>query len=250
MDDQNLDAIQELTKKERRELKRQQKKEERAREQRKSSTMRFFAWALILVLIGGSIWAVLQFVANSGTDVSNVTPQEVTADDWITGNANSSVTLLEYGDFECPACASYHPVLQTLKSEYGDRVAFAYRHFPLSIHPRADETARAAEAAGNQGTFWEMHDMLFERQSAWSKGGNIDDILAGYAEELGLNEDQFRADYNSDEVKGRVEADERAGRAAGVPGTPTFFLNGQAIDSPGNAEEFRNLLNAALNEGA
>ena len=125
-----------------------------------------------------------------------------------------------------------------------------YRHFPLSqVHSNADTAARASEAAGNQGKFWEMHDKLFETQKTWSNQGNAEDIFAGYAEGLGLDVERFRNDIDSKEVKDRVRDDSQSGVRAGINSTPTFFINGEQIVNPRNLDEFRNVILEALKTG-
>ena len=158
---------------------------------------------------------------NGGREVEGLS-----ADDWVTGNAASDVVLIEYGDFQCPACGVFHPIVSQLKQEFGDRVAFVYRHFPLrSIHPNAEPAARATEAAGMQGKFWEMHDKIFENQEQLSI-----ESLKIWAIQIGLNSIQFGNCLDSAKYFAEVEQDLQAGIAAGVRATPTFFVNGQRIE--------------------
>ncbi len=182
----------------------------------------------------------LFFTGCSGGQVS--TSDAVKLSDHIKGNQKSSITLIEYGDFQCPACAQYHTVVKEIAKEYKDEVKIAYRHFPLSnIHPHAQLTAQAAEAAGIQGKFWEMHDKIFEGQKEWSKLSNVEDVVMGYAEELELNMDKFKADMNSSSVKEKVSGDYKNGIKAGVKGTPSFILNGEEIRFR-SVEEFGEIL--------
>jgi len=147
------------------------------------------------------------------------------------GNLESEIRLVEYSDLQCPACKNTAPILDSLVADLGDQFALEYRHFPLrSIHPNAQLAAQAAEAAGIQGKFWEMHDVLFEKQSEWSQSFNPERYFRTYAVELGLNEDRFRFDLESNEVKDRVNADYNQGLELGVQGTPAFVLNGELID--------------------
>ena len=173
----------------------------------------------------------------------------VQADEHIRGNAQASVVLVEYGDFECPACKSYVPMLEQLKQEFGDRVAFVYRHFPLrSIHPNANSAAQAAEAAALQGKFWEMHDMLFEKQEEWAKNQNPEELFEEYAALLELDLEQFREAMRSDEVRDRVEDDFQSAVRHGLSSTPTFFLDGVSIASTDirGYQAFRSLIEQAL----
>jgi protein-disulfide isomerase len=146
--------------------------------------------------------------------------------DHIRGNPDAPLTLLEYGDFECPYCGAAYPIVDQVRQRMGDRLRFVFRHFPLTqIHPHAEHAAEAAEAASAQGKFWEMHDMLYEHQKA------LDDLdLAQYATDLGLDVVQFQADLVGHAYAGRVREDFMSGMRSGVNGTPTFFINGQRHD--------------------
>ena len=148
--------------------------------------------------------------------------------DHIIGPADSSATLLEYGDYECPACGAAHPLVKAILESVGDQISFAFRHFPLSnVHPHAEPAAEAAEAAGTQGGFWEMHDTLFENQVAL----DYDDI-AEYAAELGLDASRLIREVTANAYAGRVREDFSSGLRSGVNGTPSFFINGVRYDGP------------------
>lgn len=149
-----------------------------------------------------------------------VTP--VTSQDHIRGPTGAPVTLVEYGDFECPACGRAYPVTKALLAQMPDALRFVYRHFPLvTLHPHAATAAQAAEAAGAQGRFWEMHDVLFEHQDALEMVH-----LRVYALAIGLDIDRFDADMLSGRWADRAQEDFRSGRRSGVEGTPTFFVGG------------------------
>ncbi|MEA2511940.1 MAG: hypothetical protein QOJ59_1427 [Thermomicrobiales bacterium] len=162
-----------------------------------------------------------------GVETATLTPP-VTTDDHILGPATAAVTLAEYGDYECPYCGMAHPIVKEVMRRMGDELRFVFRHFPLTqIHPHAERAAEAAEAAGAQGKFWEMHDTLFEHQDA------LGDVhLVGYAEMLGLDVDRFVVDLANGRYAGRVREDFRSGIWSGVNGTPTFFINGRRHDEP------------------
>lgn len=147
----------------------------------------------------------------------------VRADDHLLGPENAPVTLVEYGDFECPYCGQAYGVLKELLEEFGAQMRFVFRHFPLSqIHPDAETAALAAEAAGEQGRFWEMHDTLFENQVALE-----DEDLLQYAQALGLDLAEFDQSVASERHLGRIRKDFMSGVRSGVNGTPTFFINGE-----------------------
>jgi protein-disulfide isomerase len=142
--------------------------------------------------------------------------------DHILGPVNATATLLEYGDYECPHCAAAYPIVEALREKLGDVLQFAYRHFPLSqIHPHAEYAAEAAEAAGFQGKFWDMHAALFAHQDALDDGQ-----LVTYAGAIGLDTGTFHRDLASHAHAARVREDFMSGVRSGVNGTPTFFING------------------------
>jgi protein-disulfide isomerase len=145
------------------------------------------------------------------------------------GGANSKVTLEEYGDYQCPPCGALYPDLKTIEKEYGDQLRFVFRQFPLQMHKHAFVAAHAAEAANLQGHFWEMHDMLYQNQLSWSAAEDARPVFIQYAQMLGLNVDRFTRDMDSQEVAARVMADIARGKAAGVEGTPTVFINGRQL---------------------
>ncbi len=161
--------------------------------------------------------------------------------------ASSSATLVEYSDFQCPACAAYYPVVKQLTKEFSQDLHFTYRYFPLSsIHKNARISAQAAEAAGKQNKFWEMHDLLFENQSEWSALSDPKEKFKEYAKFLGLDMEKFQQDLGSKEVKDKVESDYQSGLSLGVNATPTFFLNNQKITNPRSYEEFKTKIEETL----
>lgn len=168
--------------------------------------------------------------------------------DHITGSTTAPVTLVEYSDFQCPACGAYYPILKTLEKDMGENFRFVYRHFPLrQIHKNAELAAFASEAAGAEGKFWEMHSMIFEHQDEWSGSTDARGIFMGYAKALGLNLDKFVENLASDSVKNRIETDVASGIASGVNGTPTFFINGKKITNPRSIDEFKAIISQAKN---
>ena len=156
--------------------------------------------------------------------------------DHVLGPANAPVTLVEYGDFECPFCGRSYPAVRRIRGELGDRLRFVFRHFPRPEHPHARHAAEAAEAASAQGHFWEMHDRLFEHQNALT-----DTDLAQYAADIGLDAERFRHDLTSHVFLERVQRDIQSGGHSDVHGTPTFFINGVKHEGP---DTFDDLLGA------
>ena len=162
--------------------------------------------------------------------------------DHILGDPDAPVTLVEYGDYECPYCGRAHLVTQEVLRRLGRDVRFVYRHLPLSeIHPHALAAAEAAEAAGAQGKFWPMHDTLFENQDALEA-----EDLPGYAEALGLDTPRFVRDLGSHAHLAKVKGDFRSGIRSGVNGTPTFFIDGVRFDDSWDTETLTAALRAAI----
>jgi protein-disulfide isomerase len=166
----------------------------------------------------------------------------VTADDHAEGPPAAPVTLVEYGDYECPHCGHAYPIVKEVQKQLGTQLRFVFRNFPLrESHPHAQHAAEAAEAAADQGRFWEMHDLLFERQDA------LDDAhLAQYARALGLDEGRFVAALTGHEFAARVRRDFTGGVRSGVNGTPTFFINGVRYDDSWDLATLVSAVRAAI----
>lgn len=146
------------------------------------------------------------------------------------GPENAPVTLEEFGDFQCPPCGLLHPELKKIEKAYGPRVRIIFREFPLvPTHPHALNAARAAEAAGLQGRFWEMHGMIFDNQRTWHSAFDARPIFEEYAKTIGLNIDRYRRDLTSPTVEQRIFLDGKRAHELGVKGTPTLFLNGREV---------------------
>jgi protein-disulfide isomerase len=178
-------------------------------------------------------------------DVDVLTPP-VSARDHRQGPDDAPVTLVEYGDFECPYCGLAYPIVKEVQSALGDRLLFVFRHFPITTkHPHAQHAAEAAEASGAQGKFWEMHDMLYENQQALD-----DPHLVQYAEAIGLDTRRFAADLRTHKYAQRVRDDFRSGIESGVNGTPSFFINGLRYDYSWDAETLTAALLAAMEAAA
>jgi protein-disulfide isomerase len=171
----------------------------------------------------------------------------------VRGGEHAAVTLEEFSDFECPACRNLDPGLRKISRDYGDRVRWVFRNFPLTtIHKYAFVAARAAEAAGAQGKFWEMHDMLYDNRDQWAEAPEPRDLFANYAARLGLDVQKFRADMDQrQDLVDRIKADYDRGVSLRVQGTPTIFINGREL-MPGTGklpteDDIRREIDAALN---
>ncbi|MFN2533220.1 MAG: thioredoxin domain-containing protein [Pyrinomonadaceae bacterium] len=220
---------------------------------------------IILVVLGaalGATWYLKQAASQSPTIASKPAtsdrPAPTTAPagpistgaipPYVLGPAGAPVTLEEFGDFECPPCGMLHPVLQTMHNEFGDRVKIVFREFPLvPTHQHALAAAKAAEAAGMQGRFWEMHDMLYENQKAWHEVFDARPVFDDYAKRLNLDMDRFHRDFDNDAVDQRIFQDQNRGHSLGVKGTPTVFINGREIPFESlPAEKLRVVIQAEL----
>ena len=155
------------------------------------------------------------------------------------GPANAKVTLVEFADFQCPACGAMHPVLKKLTTEYKDQLRWVHRHFPLPMHGNAQLASQAAEAAVSQNKFWEMHNKLFEGQKQWETAVNPENKFIDYAKELGLDEQKFKSALKDSKVIDRVRLDMGDGESLGVDSTPTFFINGQKYDGANSYEALK-----------
>jgi len=167
----------------------------------------------------------------------------------VRGNPGAPVTLEEFGDFQCPPCGQFAGFAEELLKEYDSRLRVVFRNFPLPGHEHAREAAIAAEAAGFQGKFWEMHDTLYKEQTAWSKAPNTRELFESYAGTLGLNMEQFKKDMDSDKAKERVDSDHTLGDSLGIKVTPTLFINKRPVEQQQkNPDGLRAAINAALEE--
>ncbi len=169
------------------------------------------------------------------------------------GSPNAVVTLEEFADFQCGACAAAHPTMNEIKSMYGSRIHFIFRNFPLQIpqHDKSYEAAVAAEAAGMQGKFWDMQNMLFSNQKAWTADATYKEIWKGYAQKIGLNIPKWEEDMSGIAAKGRVNADMERGKGVGINSTPTLYVNGVAVTfNDMNVDALKKLIDAELQKSA
>lgn len=181
--------------------------------------------AAVLVAVG----ILISFVNSNQMDPAAIMARIVHDDSRTVGEG--PVQVVEFGDYQCPACAQTNPDVERLKEEYKGKISFTYSHFPLPGHPNARPAAEAAEAAGAQGKFWEMHAMLFAAQTQWASLSDPTSIFAQYAEELELDREKFTEDLKANAHKERISRDQSDGYAVGVTGTPTFFINGKQQSS-------------------
>ncbi len=191
--------------------------------------------ALCIIGLGGLAF----YAKKDNVNVDNINPTAIiatngsTIGDHVYGNQNAKVVVFEYADFQCPGCAAAHTNMDTIKQLYKDQVAFVYRDFPLtSIHPNAMATASAAEAAGLQGKFWEMGDLLFTNRDAIFNlsADQRTSYIVGLAQQLGLNIDQFNKDMASSAVQTKIQTDRAIGNKLNVTATPTVYIGSNKMD--------------------
>lgn len=201
------------------------------------------AWIIFAAVCVAVLGGLVFLSRKDKVDVGNVDQTKIVAAssasgniaEHVFGNKNSKVVLIEYGDFQCPACGSAYPNLKEVSEKYKEKIAFVFRNNPLTtIHPNARAASAAAEAAGLQGKYWEMHDVLYERQNQWSSADTTKrtSFFESYAKEAGVKDmDKFRTDMASKSVNSKIDYDLALGKKVPVTGTPTILLNGKTIDS-------------------
>ncbi|MBD3330090.1 thioredoxin domain-containing protein [Candidatus Peregrinibacteria bacterium] len=207
-------------------------------------------WSVAIVIIAFFVYIV---VTNIGPgSLNNDELGKINKTDYTWGNPEALVTIIEYSDLQCPACAYIHSsLIKPLLEDYGDKVHYAFRHFPLkNIHPQAVAAARALEAAGAQGKFWEMQDILFESQEEWSNKSDPKEKFNVYAQDLGLNLEKFKTDSSSSKYLKLIEDSYDFAVDNGLNYTPSIVLNGELIDNPKSVDEFKAVIDGAINNAS
>ncbi|MGH7234376.1 MAG: DsbA family protein [Candidatus Saccharimonadales bacterium] len=205
-----------------------------------------FFWGVLggIVVIFGLVFI---FTHNNNNKNSNNTSSQPTHN--VEGQDKANVSFVEYGDYECPYCEEYASIVSQVVSDEFSNISFQFVNFPLtSIHPNAFSGARAAQAAGLMGKFWQMHDALYSYSNwnVWSTSSNPVPYFKQYAQQLGLNVNTFMTNYNSTKVNNMIEADINKGNNLNIQGTPTFYLNGKQIQVAAQVSAFEKLINAAV----
>lgn len=213
------------------------------------NTKRIIFWSVFLVILALIVWGLavaMKKSANAPVGLNLGTPASVTVVDHIRGPENAKVTLLEYSDFQCPACQAYYPLISRIMDEASTSLRLVYRHYPLPQHANAFSAAVASEAAAVQGKFWEMYDLLFATPSDWTEESDPTPVFVRYAGQIGLNVSQFTNDLASSTLKDKVTAQKNEGIKLGINATPTFFINGKAIANPQGYEPFKQIIDSAI----
>ncbi len=232
--------------KQQRDLKQEMKEQKRNEARRQEKTKNIITWSIVGVVIAGIMTLIVISAQGGGSVNANVAAVDATVDH-VQGSSDAKAVLIEYSDYQCPACGAYYPLVKQMQEKYGDKLALVYRNYPLtSLHQYAQLGAQAAEAAGLQDKYWEMHDKLFDNQDDWVKAGDVKQKLIDYAKELKLDEKKFKGDLDSSTVKTRVQRDIDSGNAVSVNSTPTFYLNGKKITNPVGADAFSKVIDGVL----
>lgn len=216
-------------------------------------------WIIFVVIAAGILMLLVLSSGNSGTNVSGFdakavqkgNSQDGNIADHVFGKVGSKVTLIEYGDFQCPPCGNIYPVVKSISEQYKNQLQYIFRNFPISeSHPNAKAAAASAEAAGMQGKYWEMHDKIYETQNDWSNLSASDrtNFFDSLAKGLGLDMKKFDADMATTAVTSKINYDLALGHKQSVEATPTFFLDGKKLDSSayGTEATFKDAINASL----
>jgi len=201
-------------------------------------------WIFVGIVVVTILVLIISILTLSGGEKIVEVPKEglVKENNYTLGRKDANVAIVEFSDFQCPACGSAHPIIKRITQEYEDKILFVYRHFPIiTAHKYALKAAEAAEAAGEQGKFWEYHDLLFENQESLKTQD-----LKRYAQELELDTAKFNEALDSGKFKDKVTTDMDDGEKLGVSSTPTFFINGQKNVGVLSYEKFKELIDKAL----
>lgn len=203
----------------------------------------------LLTIAGG----VMLYRAHRPAPLTGAKPSTTTAggheSGHVRGTENGPVTLEEFGDYQCPPCSTVAGIIDDMERAYRPQLRVVFRNFPLAMHVHATEAAYAAEAAGLQGRFWQMHDVLYREQAVWSKTTDVMPTLIAYARVIGLDVDRFKADMHDPKVKALVESDQREGAQRGVKSTPTIFINNVALEpNSQNQAGLRAAIDSAVKE--
>lgn len=203
-----------------------------------------------LVLVIGSVFFLGGSSKNAPQGGVQVSPENmkllVREDSYQTATSSAKVTIVEFSDFQCPACGIAYPIVKKVVSENQGKINFVYRNFPLPQHKNGFKAALVAEAAGLQGKYWEMHDKLFENQDKWGESETAPDTFISYAKDLGLDVNKFKTDMDDKKLTDKINRDQTDGNTLGVNSTPTFFINGQKYSGVLNYSDFKSQIDSEL----
>lgn len=211
---------------------------------------------ITLIIFGGGIFLFSKGgnsnISTSVVNSSLLIPQNaietsgIVNGNYLPASSSASVILVEFGDYECPACGVYSPFVQQLLTDFAGKINYVFRNYPLPQHTNAPISSYAVEAAGLQGMYWQMHEKMYATQADWSNLKDPTGVFMGYAKDLGLDTTKFTSDINSAAVKNKVQNDTNDGNTIGITETPTFYLNGQKITLGGTYDQLKNVVQTAL----
>lgn len=207
------------------------------------------AVTLIIVIVAAFLLSGPQSSTKSSTKVTDTAllygPE---AERESVGTPSAKVTIVEFGDFQCPACGTVYPIVKKIKADYKDKIYFIFRNFPLAQHKNGAVSAEAAYAAGLQGKFWEMHDLLYESQLEWGEKpeAQAKSLITGYGQTIGLDMDKFNESITNNAGNTKIQKDQNDGYALGVDSTPTFFINGEKFAGVLPYDQFKKLIDDRL----
>lgn len=237
MNEQNTD--QQLTKTQRREMRRQEIAQQRQGQERKSTLMMWIIVIAIVVVVGGVVFWIVQGSNSTNSTVTGA------VDVPVLGGADASVVMTEFSDLSCPACASAAPIVRQLADIYGDRIKIEFRSYDIG-HQWSEKSLEAGRCALAQGKFWEFADEAFAKQADWETADNAVDLFKSYAKDVGVDETQFNACLDSGQTAAAIQDDVKLGRSKGVSATPTFFVNDKKIVGAQSIDTFKSTIDAAL----
>ena len=210
-------------------------------------------WGVIgaVVVIFLAFFGFLIFSQKQKQQMAENTPITFAPTGHVEGTSSAQLTITEFADLQCPACKAYYPVTQQIMAAYPTQVKLVYKYFPLTMHKHSREAAQAAQAAGNQGKFWKMADLLFTNQNqldpnSWGEVADAYPFFEKYAKQLNLDMDKFKKDYSSKETADIIQAQVDEGNRVGIIGTPTFFINGKLIQNPAGFPAFKQIIDQEL----
>jgi protein-disulfide isomerase len=221
-------------------------REEKQAHEKRRQHLGALAFKIAAIVLVPLVLLVLYQGYSSG--VAAPSPDAISSSDHVRGDAQAPVTLVVYGDFQCPACKEEAEIIARAWGQLRDRVQLAFRHYPLDTHRHAFLASRYAEAAALQDRFWEMYNMLYAEQQLWSSTENAAGVIESLAAQLGLDVDKLRADAELPALRDKIVADQRGGTRAGVRGTPSLFINGKPVATPRSVSELVSLV-ARAEEG-
>ncbi len=208
-----------------------------------------------IVIVFGGIFLLSKGSASSNPSATSI-PQKITSerlvrdDSPVNGTKDAPVTVVEFGDFQCPACGAAYPIVEKVLNEYPGKIRLVFRHFPLQQHQNALPASKAAEAGSVEGKFWMMYNLLYTNQAKWSVEGDPTNTFLSYADEIKMDREKFKTAMNDSKIMDKINRDKDDGNALGVTATPTFFVNGIKLQGVPSYEDFKSLIDSELAKSA